>query len=50
MKIQIMRKVIKSKLMIVLMINFIILDYIIMKMKKELDLLIIFMELEKVII
>ena len=45
-----MRKVIKSKLMIVLMINFIILDYIIMKMKKELDLLIIFMELEKVII
>ena len=50
MKIQIMRKVIKSKLMMVLMINFIILDYIIMKMKKELDLLIIFMELEKVII
>jgi hypothetical protein len=50
MKIQIMRKVIKLKLMIVLMINFIILDYIIMKMKKELDLLIIFMELEKVII
>ena len=50
MKIQIMRKVIKSKLMIVLMINFIILDYIIMKMKKELDSLIIFMELEKVII
>ena len=50
MKIEIMRKVIKSKLMIVLMINFIILDYIIMKMKKELDLLIIFMELEKVII
>ena len=45
-----MRKVIKSKLMMVLMINFIILDYIIMKMKKELDLLIIFMELEKVII
>ena len=45
-----MRKVIKLKLMIVLMINFIILDYIIMKMKKELDLLIIFMELEKVII
>ena len=45
-----MRKVIKSKLMVVLMINFIILDYIIMKMKKELDLLIIFMELEKVII
>ena len=45
-----MRKVIKFKLMIVLMINFIILDYIIMKMKKELDLLIIFMELEKVII
>ncbi len=43
-----MRKVIKSKLMIVIMINFIILDYIIMKMKKELDLLI--MELEKVII
>ena len=50
MKIQIMRKVIKLKLMIVLTINFITLDYIIMKMKKELDLLIIFMELEKVII
>ena len=45
-----MRKVIKLKLMIVLTINFITLDYIIMKMKKELDLLIIFMELEKVII
>ena len=50
MKIQIMRKVIKLKLMIVLTINVITLDYIIMKMKKELDLLIIFMELEKVII